>query len=362
MKDYPEASAREPSDAALIATAQSRIKALINEHVRRDRPRWELRTICEPVVRQLKDRLSNDETREAVDEAMARYVDELYEHFSAFYAAVRGVARILVQQKAVPRVNSDGIPKDGIPISTDPLSYNMETGARDYFEAYQRNVRRELDYILHAEPRRYDGNVNLRLIAELNVRYEKQNKMINDLASQGEDLVWIEPHANCSARCEPWQGRLYSLSGRSGKTEDGIAFRPLSDATDVFVTTRRGRTYRNGCITGFGCRHKLVPDRPGSRPQTIPAEVVERQRCAEEHQRALERRIRYEKERAAILARVDPNAARESRARARGLTIQYNRFSAQHDLAAVPTRLRTVQGEEIYRRNAPLRERRRYSL
>lgn len=362
MKDYPEVSASEPSDALLIAEAQSDLKELIGDHVRRERPMWELKARCEPVVRRLKNRLKSDETRAVIDETIGRYIRELYEHFTAFYALLRAAAQLLEKQKAVPRLKKDGLPTDGIPLSEDPLSYNMEPAAREYFVAYQKSIRRELDRILHAEPRKYDGNVNLRTIAELNVRYERQTKMIDDLVEQGEDLVWIEPHANCSARCEPWQGKLYSLSGRSGKTEDGIPFRPLTDATDVYVTTKKGTTYRNGCITGFGCRHKLLPHRPGRNPQMIPASVVERQRAAEEKQRALERRIRYEKEKAALLSEIDPKEAASARRRARGLAQYYERFSKEHSLAAVRTRLRTVPGEDIYKRNAPAKERKKHGI
>ena len=361
MKKYLEASAHETPDAFLIADAQSELKDIIGDHVRRERPTWELKVRCEPVVRSLKNRLKNEETRTAVDETMERYIRELYEHFTAFYALLRAASQLLAKQGAA-RLKKDGLPSDGIPLSEDPLSYNMEPAAREYFAAYQKSIRKELDRILRIEPRRYDGNVNLRTIAELNVRYERQTKMINDLAEQGEDLVWIEPHANCSARCEPWQGKLYSLSGRSGKTEDGISFRPLTDATDVLVTTKKGTTYRNGCITGFGCRHKLLPHRSGRRPQMIPASVVERQREAEEKQRSLERRIRYEKEKAALLSQIDPREASRARRKARGLAQYYESFSKQHNMAAVRTRLRTVPGEGIYKRNAPEKERKKYGI
>lgn len=362
MKEYREANAHEAPDAFLIAETQSDLKELVGDHVRRERPVWELKARCEPVVRRLKSCLKNEETRAAVDETMERYIRELYEHFTAFYGLLRAAAQFLERQKVVPHLKKDGLPSDGISLSEDPLSYNMEPAAREYFEAYQKSIRRELDRILHVEPRRHDGNVNLRTIAELNVRYERQTKMINDLAAQGEDLVWIEPHANCSARCEPWQGKLYSLSGRSGKTEDGISFRPLADATDVLVTTKKGTTYRNGCITGFGCRHKLLPHRSGRRPQMIPASVVERQRAAEEKQRALERRIRYEKEKAALLSEIDPKEATSARRRARGLAQYYERFSREHGLAAVRTRLRTLPGEDIYKRNAPEKERKKHGI
>ena len=183
------------------------------------------------------------------------------------------------------------------------------------------------------------------------MRYQTQTKMISDLSDRGEDLVWILPHANCSRRCEPWQGKLYSLSGRTGKTEDGVPFQPLSNATEIYVETKSGKRYRNGCVTGFGCRHKLDPHRPGKRPAMVPASVIEKQRRAEELQRSFERRIRYQKEKAAILSAFDPDGAKKARAKARQLLSAYEDFSKANGMPTVPTRTRTVPGERIYERS-----------
>ena len=353
MGKYAEATAKEPSDAYLITEAQTALKEIVCDHVRRERPKFELKERCEVVVRNLKNRIKNDETRAVIDSSMEGFIRELYDHFSALFGALRIMAQIMKAQKVVNTLKKDGLPSDGIPLSQDPLSYNMSPGARDYFEAYQRDVRRELGKILAMQPRPSyeDRNINLRTIAEMNVRYEKQTKMIADLSSQGEDLVWIAPHANASKRCEPWQGKLYSISGRSGKTEDGVTFQPLSNATDVITHTTSGKAYKNGCVTGFGCRHKLEPHRPGKRPIMIPASVVEKQRAAEERQRDFERRIRYQKEKAAIVAAIDPEAAREARKKATALNKAYEAFSKASGMPVVPTRTRVMPGENIYKRN-----------
>ena len=353
--DYKDASAKEPSDVILIADAQTELKKIVEENVRERRSQDDLKTKCEKVISKLRDSLKNEDTREKVTESMQIYVRELYVRFTTLYSAIRAMTQILRKQGVVNSVRRDGLPRGGIDVSLDPSSYNMETAARIDFQTYQRQVREELGRILSTEPRPDYGerNINMRLIAELNVRYEKQMDMIKDLSEQGEDLVWIEPHANCSARCEPWQGKLYSISGRTGKTYEGVSFQPLSNATDVRVTTKSGRTYMNGCVTGFGCRHKLTPYRPGNKPTMIPAEVVEKQRKAEAKQRELERRIRYEKERAIILREIDPEQAKDARNKSRKLTQIYNAFSAMSNLPRVETRTRVMQGERMYERNKP---------
>lgn len=354
MSELPEASAKETSDAILISRAQTKLKDIIEEHVRTGKPIIETRRRCDAIVSSLLDALKNDDTREKTKEAMQTYIRELYARFTALYGALRGMSGILKREGVVKKLKSDGLPVGGIPLSKDPLSYNMSAAAQTDFNVYHREVKEELASILSADarPDYGDRNINLRLIAELNVRYETQLAMIDGLKESGEDLVWIEPHANCSARCEPWQGKLYSISGRTGKTAEGITYRPLRDATDVRVTTKSGRTYLNGCVTGFGCRHKLTPYRPGNKPVMIPAEVVERQRAAEEKQRALERSIRYQKEKAIALRAFDPEGAKEARMKARKLAQIYEGFSQAHGLPTVPTRTRVVEGENIYARNA----------
>lgn len=352
--DRPEASARESSDAKLIANAQTEMKALVEESVRFGRSTADLKERCEKLTNKLLDELKNADTREKTREAMQTYARDLFKRFMAFYGAMRAMTAILKKQGIVKKVRSDGLPVGGLPLSVDPLSYNMETAAQIDFATYHRMAKQELNRILtdEARPDYGERNINMRLIAELNVRYEKQMDMIKGLAEDGEDLVWIEPHANASKRCEPWQSKLYSISGKQGKTAEGVPYQPLSNATDVRVTTKSGKTYLNGCVTGFGCRHKLTPYRPGNKPIMIPAEVVERQRAAEQKQRALERSIRYEKDKAATLRAIDPEEAKKAREKAHRLTKAYEQFSRSHDLPAVRTRTSVMPGEDMFKRNS----------
>ena len=150
----------------------------------------------------------------------------------------------------------------------------------------------------------YDENVSLRNIAEMTVRYDHQKQMIADLRDGGTKLVYIEPHANCSKRCEKYQAGgskhpsgLYSLDGSEGITpEDHIPFKPLEFATnnpDDQYTTRTGKTYQNGCILGYNCRHRLIPYKPNIQPIPIPASVIKNRREVESTQREMERDIRY---------------------------------------------------------------------
>ena len=77
----------------------------------------------------------------------------------------------------------------------------------------------------------YSTNVNLRNIAEMQIRYEHQQDMIQSLRDNGTRLVYIVPHANASERCEKYQvggslhpSGLYSLDGTTGTTAEGVDY------------------------------------------------------------------------------------------------------------------------------------------
>lgn len=147
------------------------------------------------------------------------------------------------------------------------------------------------------------GGLSLRNLAEMAVRSERQTKMITDLRDSGVKLVYIEPHVNCSKRCEPYQvggskhpSGLYSLNGETGETEeDHVKYLPLEFATenpDDLYITQQGKAYQNGCILGFNCRHRLVPYKPHTQPIPIPKAKIEEMREIETNQREMERGIR----------------------------------------------------------------------
>ena len=214
-----------------------------------------------------------------------------------------------------------------------------------------RRVMRGLREIVMMNPKPdYQTNVNLRNVAEMEIRLQHQHEMINELKAQGTRLVWIEPHANCSRRCEKYQGKLYSLDGTSGEV-DGEKFLPLSHATDNpadFYTTKNGITYHNGCITGFNCRHRLVPYQKGNKPATIPANIIRRQRALEEQQRQMERDIRRAREVTQLLSGIDAGKAYKAALRRQvELREKYEAFSRKNNVPFYRERLRVMEGEQL---------------
>lgn len=237
-----------------------------------------------------------------------------------------------VEQSVSPELRQTPLFKT-VTLSIPDHAYNWAVPLEQWQRVYTERIKELTEELVYSDAKEdYSTNVNLRNIAEMTARYERQVEMINDLKANGVKLVWIEPHANCSKRCEPWQGKLYSLDGTEGRTKEGYKYIPLYKATDVPTKpTKKGVVYMNGCITGFNCRHKLIPYKDGNKPIQIPADVIARRRAIEERQRAMERAIRAKKREAILLRNVNPEKAKKARESASRMNERYQTFSRNNN-------------------------------
>lgn len=348
---FDEVASYLPEDVKTVEAAQSEIKLLVRDAVLQNKSREEIRAATRDVIKKYLDKIEHEEVKVRAAEALPKFAADIYSKMLAMFAAARIAASFLRPKtkeaaKRLRVLKERTSEADLLSILDDEDAYNIEVNDRAYFELYHRKVRDTLAGILSSQARpQYGSHVNLRNIAEMTVRYDRQKAHLENIRRSGQKLVWIEPHANCSKRCEPWQGRLYSLDGTSGKA-DGISYIPIEAATDQFYTTKSGRTYKNGCITGYNCRHKTIPfDGRESRPVEIPAAVVEKKRQEEEMQRSMERRIRYEREKAIFLRKLNPKASAAASLQARNLLAQYEAYSRRVGLPRIDGRTRVAPGE-----------------
>ena len=190
------------------------------------------------------------------------------------------------------------------------------------------------------DPNDVTGRNGLRNLAEMQVRYERHQDEIKSLKAQGVKLVICSTHGDCSERCSGWQGRVYSLDGTYGKTKDGRSYVPLEVATDVFYTTKAGRTYKNGLL-GFNCRHKLYPYVDGMVTPTVSLAVQMRERAITRRQRELERNVlRWREE--AIAQKGNALKYREARRNALKWNEEYKRYSKEHGRPYYPDRVKVL--------------------
>lgn len=173
---------------------------------------------------------------------------------------------------------------------------------------------------------------SLQSYSELNERYNENKEMVSGLKAK-TNLVICDTHSNCSARCFPWQGRVYSLDGTYGTTSDGRKYVPLEVATNV--RDKYGNT--NGLL-GFNCRHKLTEYRDGKEPLTVSKQEQKKQYALNNEQRLYEREIRANKQKADMsILEADKSKYRQ---KARDLTAKYKAFCQDNKLVEYRSRLK----------------------
>lgn len=211
-------------------------------------------------------------------------------------------------------------------------------------EYISKNVKPALDRLANQEAKDPDditGRNSLRNRAEMEVRYNENQGSIEELKVRGVKLVIASVHADCSERCRRWQGRVYSLDGSRGVTEDGRSYVPLEEATDVYYTTKIGKTYKNGLL-GFNCRHYLVEYRAGFYfPNPNPV-VEKREYEITEEQRRMEREVRKWRVRAVESKGQDDEAYKKARQKAIEWNKAYIEFSKRNGRAYYPSRTKIL--------------------
>lgn len=228
------------------------------------------------------------------------------------------------------------------------LAYPYQPQGRELAErasrAYMRRVSRALKKLAKQralDPRDVTGRNSLRNLAEMQVRAEAQERDLQRLRDSGVRLVVCSAHENCSDRCFPWQGRVYSLNGTTGTTSDGRKYIPLEVATDIYYTTKAGRVYKNGLL-GFNCRHRLSPYKHGLKPEFVSEETQRREYAIDQRQRQYEREILHAREKALIFRGIDPEAAKKYQEQADRLNRDYIRYSRANGREAYPSRTKPL--------------------
>lgn len=217
----------------------------------------------------------------------------------------------------------------------------LQKFSRDYME---KNVRPALDRLAKQfarDPDDVSGRNSLRNRAEMEVRYHGHLEQIEELRAGGNKLVIASTHSDCSERCAPWQGRVYSLDGTSGVTDDGRKYVPLEQATDIYYTTKAGKTYKNGLL-GFNCRHYLVPYQNGYRFPKPNAATERKEYAVTKKQRQLESAVRKWKTVAAESKGIDGERYAFARKKAAEWNKKYIAYSVRHGRAYYPSRTKLI--------------------
>lgn len=186
------------------------------------------------------------------------------------------------------------------------------------------------------DPNDLTGRNSLRNLAEMEVRYQGHKDEIANLRKRGVKIVACSSHADCSGRCAPYQGRLYSLDGTSGEI-NGERYVPLEQATNNprdRYTTKAGRVYQNGLL-GFNCRHYLRAY-TGQLLPTVSSAERKKEYAITKRQRVMERAVRSAKTAAIMAKPTNREEYLKQRERAQRLYKAYRDFSRKNERAYYP--------------------------
>lgn len=188
----------------------------------------------------------------------------------------------------------------------------------------------------------YTYTMSARNRAEIAARYEANLKDLQDLTSKGVKFVWTTSHPNCSERCKPHQGKLYSLdpNNKSGSI-NGISYTFLGDVLKL--------NEGNSIINGYNCRHRLVEYKSGSKSPTEYTESqIKQEYSIDARQRSYENQIRQLKTEERLLrAAGETSQASLLRKRWRKLNKSYEMFSLKNDRAFYRWRTRITEDEDL---------------
>lgn len=249
-----------------------------------------------------------------------------------------------------------------------PGGYTRGTAGDTYYKEIHKQVKslmRDYEEFKTAAARQYLANVNQRNIVEMGIRFSKYQEQKKKLIEQGVKLVYVPPHSNCSKRCQPYQGRIYSLDGTRG-SKDGRQYIPIEEVSDEITVTGKkdsSRVYAAG-LFAYNCRHTMQPYQEGQNIEIIPDDEIERQRRIETEQRARERKIRALREQYMLYKTVQLESGNnnlDTQLKAinkdwRSQRAAYRAFCEKNKVPRFDDRLKVISGENIYQRTSGKRD------
>lgn len=341
--------------AVIVEECETELKLLLKDAVLTRKPWTVVNSEVTKAVDKAVAEMESETLKQKARSSLLRFASVEYRRLKSStrylnIALIGAVATLLSKLSAVKEKNAAIAKiKGSVPslrrVETEGQYWERAVPLREWTKDYHKRVEDALQTLVNSSAKDdYGSNVSLRNIAEMTVRYERNMSELEEKKQKGVKLVWISTHGNCSKRCEPWQGRLYSLDGTSG-TIDGNKYIPIETAMNVPYVTKSGKTYQNGILSGYNCRHRTIEYEKGNKPFEIPSEVIAKERELERRQRSYERVIRDKKTEAEIFKETSPERAKAARKEARRLNAEYKAFSMKNNIPWDPERTKIFEKE-----------------
>lgn len=173
--------------------------------------------------------------------------------------------------------------------------------------------------------------------AELDIRHEEQMKKLNDMIESGVQYAYLSSHPDCSKRCERWQGKIVDIQSPIAELS-GFRMKKKINGQQVYclnaiINQVDKYGYKNNIIVGFNCRHHLI-ELGKEEPNKYSKKDIKEQREINSNLRAMERKIRYLKQKAMLLNECgDKKSAKIYVDKAKELTEVYKRYAEKNGYA-----------------------------
>lgn len=333
------------TQAQALEEATTKIRLLIRDGYLQGRPKAAINVDLQKIIRDALRDVRVPALRDAAVRSLNAFAERQYNtYIQAFGFDPKLLLAVLLlngeKQGVTPQnvAAAESVVQSEISWESPEMGVPAQIYSRDYFKQRIEPVFERILRQKSLDPDDVSGSNTLRNRAEMEVRYDDHLRQIEDLRNDGVKLVISSVHADCSDRCYPWQGRVYSLDGTSGKTSDGISYMPLERATDIYYTTKAGITYKNGLL-GFNCRHYLMPYKSGMVVPYVSKDTQQKQSKINTKQRELERVVRGFREDALFYKNLNREKYLEARRNAIAANKEYIKFSQDNGRAYYPSRV-----------------------
>lgn len=337
------------SQALAIEDAQTEIRIAVKNGYLAGKTKAQINAEVQKVIRDRLKAVTNIDLKDAAVRSLYAFAEQQYNTYlhnfgmSALYIIALASVMNNAPDTREFAVAARTLERNSPPafFHTDAKGVPLQRYARDYF---RENIKPVLDRLAHEnalDPDDVDMRNSLRNRAEMEVRYAEHLRQIEDLRNSGTKLVVSSVHGDCSDRCYKWQGRVYSLDGTSGKTDDGREYVPLEQATQIPYVTKAGKTYMNGLL-GFNCRHYLMPYKSGMVIPYVSKEQQQREKTINTKQREMERNVREARTVAIMNKDLDRETYLAARKRAIEAYKAYKEFSHDNGRAYYSSRVQLL--------------------
>lgn len=333
--------------------AETKIRAAVKNEYFKGKTKAAINKVVFSIVRGALKEIKIPTLREAAQESLLNFYNKQYQELlRSFGSQFRSFAAVMLLNGLTP-YGAKIKPTEAQKVSavqtleeadfTPPrvMGVPLQRFTNDYIKRYVQPALDRLAKQFPLDPDDTSGRNSLRNRAEMEVRFATQQEQLDGFKNSGVNLVICSTHADCSERCRHWQGKVFSLDGTYGTTDDGRSYQPLENATDIYYTTKAGKTYKNGLL-GFNCRHFLVPYKRGYRFEKPDAEYERREYAITEEQRRLERQVRHWRTEAVEAKGQNPERYKFAKAKAKEWNKAYIDFSMAHNRAYYPSRTKLI--------------------